>query len=336
MKRANDLFKKYFILMFLSASLALIFSYLFMGKEIKSSLVSATVAIFMPPAINILDKFLFKLRIFNKLSLIVGVLVKTATVVIFLTTIIILTIYIFYGHLAFKSIISDSRLFLGLAFGLVMFMIFSFIEELHRIIGRKTFFDFLTGSYLRPRKVNRVFLFLDIVGSTTIAEKLTNEKFHLFINDFICDITAILDKNNAEIYKYVGDEVIAVWNIDKKLKHENILNSIVEIENKISQISHNYQKKFNLVPEYRIGIHCGEVIAGEMGNIKKELVYLGDVVNTTSRLVSIAGQLNEKCIFSDQAIALIRCKNDPRFFKHNAVSLKGKTNTLDIYAFRTL
>lgn len=95
---------------------------------------------------------------------------------------------------------------------------FKEIDSLHR---KGELFEFITGKYHNPIEVKRIFCFIDLVGSTTIAENLGHSKFGLFLKDYYGDITPALKKTQAEIYQYVGDEIVLTWPYEKGIKNNN-------------------------------------------------------------------------------------------------------------------
>ena len=62
--------------------------------------------------------------------------------------------------------------------------------------------------------------------------------------------------------------------------------------------SQKYQDKFGLIPEFKAGVHFGEVSRGRVGFIKKELLFTGDVLNTTARIQSLCNKLESNLLIS--------------------------------------
>ena len=59
-----------------------------------------------------------------------------------------------------------------------------------------------------------------------------------------------------------------------------------------------YQSKYGMVPEFKAGIHCGRVIVTTIGKQKKDIVYHGDVLNTTARIEKKCNELQVKLLVS--------------------------------------
>ena len=60
-----------------------------------------------------------------------------------------------------------------------------FVSEVSDNLGQGILLNFLIGRYHRPREEERIFMFLDLRSSTTIAEKLGEEKYFNFIRQVL-------------------------------------------------------------------------------------------------------------------------------------------------------
>lgn len=84
--------------------------------------------------------------------------------------------------------------------------------------------------YRKPfSEVERIFMFLDIRSSTTIAEELGHVQYFALLNDFFRDIAEPISKNKGHIYQYVGDEVVVSWPLDDGLNNANCLKCFFDI-----------------------------------------------------------------------------------------------------------
>ena len=137
----------------------------------------------------------------------------------------------FAVHVAAKSIVYLVVILFGLALGAWVFptpiehgiqrqdvlfslaasFVFTFMYDVSRLLGRNVLLNFVTGRYHRPRLETRVFLFIDMEGSTGFAERLGALVFHRLLNRFVVDLTEPIVAARGEIHSYVGDEVIATW-----------------------------------------------------------------------------------------------------------------------------
>jgi adenylate cyclase len=88
-----------------------------------------------------------------------------------------------------------------------------------------------------------------------------------------------------------------------------------------------------MVPEFRVGIHLGDVTVGEIGVIKKDLAMSGDTMNTTARIRSASNELNHDFIVSKDFIDNIDLKNW-QSESLGIVDLKGKGNGIELFTLK--
>ena len=165
-------------------------------------------------------------------------------------------------------------------FCLAASFVFNFLIEVNRMLGRNVLLNFITGRYHQPRLEERVFLFIDMVGSTGIAERIGERAFLRPLNRFVGDLTTPIVAECGEIHRYVGDELIATW----KLADARCVRGCFAALARLEREAPAYQREIGAVVTFRAGLHCGPVVTGEMGTVKKEIVFLGDTVNTTARI----------------------------------------------------
>lgn len=180
-------------------------------------------------------------------------------------------------------------------------------------------------------EVERIFMFLDITSSTSIAEELGHVKYFELLNDFFMDIAAPIEEHQGEIYQYIGDEVVVSWPMKEGIRDFNVLNCFFDIVDTIQGLSDNYRDRYNLVPAFKAGMHYGKVSTGTIGTLKKEIIYTGDVLNTTSR---IEGQCNQYKVNNLLSKDLIEAFPDGDYFdfqKIGEISLRGKASFVTLY-----
>jgi len=221
--------------------------------------------------------------------------------------------------------------FLAPAYGFSMGAAFvaSAVFMVRDILGKGVFTKIVSGRYHHPFEEKLVFLFLDLVGSTTIAERIGHLKFHSFLNDFFYDIDEAITGNGGEIYKYVGDEIIVVWR--QKPGRSRCLYAWTELCEILKRRAEIYRKRYGLVPEFRIGIHAGPAVAGELGDSKKEIAYLGDTVNTASRILSACKDFNRYLLLSADALKAVETPSAWSAVQVGRVTLRGKKRAVELF-----
>jgi adenylate cyclase len=184
--------------------------------------------------------------------------------------------------------------------------------------------NFILGRYNKPKEERRIFMFLDLKSSTTIAEKLGHIQYHNLLNDFFDDINDSIIFTKGEIYQYIGDEITVSWTVENGIENENCLRCFFNIGDKIKSNSSRYMERFGLVPDFKAGLHCGNVTIGEVGVIKKEIVFTGDVLNTTSRIEELCNTYDVRLLVSKKLLDLLQIEN--RYIKNviAEITLRGK------------
>src|SRR6202045_5187584 len=171
----------------------------------------------------------------------------------------------------------------GLAFAVSL--LFGAIFEFRRLIGGHVLGSFLLGTYNRPRLEQRIVMFLDLAGSTALAEQLGEVRVHDLITRFFFDIDAPIADQDGEVHAYVGDEVIVTWPLSEDPeRNARSLRCFFAIEERMIEFAPSYAQEFGVVPRFRAGIHAGPVVVSECGVAKRQIAFFGDTMNVAARL----------------------------------------------------
>lgn len=200
--------------------------------------------------------------------------------------------------------------------------------QINSKFGQANFWNIIRGKYNRPKEEKKIFMFLDLNSSTTIAEELGDEKYHSLLKDFFADITAPVLDNKGSIYQYVGDEVVISWNYEDGVQDEHCIRCFFDMKMQILGKKQKYLDRYGLVPTFKAGIHCGKVIAGEVGIIKRDITYSGDVLNTTSRILNKCAEFREEVIASSDLLAALAHSKSYITRPLGAIKLKGKNREI--------
>ena len=179
------------------------------------------------------------------------------------------------------------------------------IWQVIRMIGPQALAHVLLGKYHDPVKEERVFMFIDLVGSTALARRLGDLGLQKFISRFVFDLAEPVLEHGGEIHAYVGDGVIVTWPFQKGVRNGDCVKCFFAIQDALAKRANEYQATFQAVPEIRAGLHGGPVVVGEIGDIKTAVVYSGDTVNTAARLEDAAKRHQEMLITSGSLLAKI-------------------------------
>jgi len=212
--------------------------------------------------------------------------------------------------------------------------ILAFIKQMQDMIGKRVLLNLLTGKYHFPRKENRIFMFLDLKSSTKYAEQLGHEKFSRLIQDCFSDLTDSVLKHDVEIYQYVGDEAILTWQVEDGLKNNNCIMVYFDFKKELDRKTDHYEKSYGFVPEFKAGVNMGAVTVAEVGDVKRDIAYLSDVLNTAARIESMCNTYSESLMISSSVKEKLVTDQNLVFKQHESVELRGKAEEIDIYSVK--
>ena len=230
--------------------------------------------------------------------------------------------------------ITNRIFWLVIAYFIICSLLFTFVRLANDKFGKGVILKMLVGHYRKPREVVRILMFLDLKSSTTIAEDLGHLKYSQFIQDCFYYLNRIVNKYDAEIYQYVGDEAVLTWTHKRGTSNLNCVKLFFEFENKIRRHSKYYMKRYGIVPEFKAGLHSGKIIIAEVGTVKKELAYHGDVINTTSRIQEQCNEYNESLLISEEFLLELNLGTKFKAVSLGDELLAGKTEELKLFAIR--
>ena len=315
----------------------------FRGFIIKSTFYTS---VFMGLMIALFEIFLFKRRIvklpfgiallFRSLSylaiIIISILVSKAVVVALDTQ----TSFISIIHSRYMLQYILSREFLiAIPYFFLSFLFFNFTWQVSEIVGQGVFVDMMLGKYFQPKEEELIFMFVDLKSSTTIAERMGNIDYHKLLNRFFYDISEPVNDSKGEIYQYVGDEVVIFWKREKGIKNANCIRCFYKIDEAVHKDRKKYIKQYGFVPEFKAGLHAGKAVVGEIGMVKKDIVYHGDVVNTASRIQKKCNDYDKRLLISNVLLEQIVLPEFLKAEKIGDIILRGKETPVELYSLET-
>jgi adenylate cyclase len=234
---------------------------------------------------------------------------------------------------AFIHYLTNTSFFIDCLFSwIIIILITQIVIEVDQKYSPGVFWEILTGKYIKPRTEKRIIMFLDLKDSTPIAEQLGHEQYFAFIKDFIYYVSSAVLENDGHIYQYVGDEVVVTW----PYKRNNIYkstNTVILSRRMLQHASDYFRRKYGVIPEFRVGLHAGNVTMGEIGVIKKDIAISGEAMNIAARIRTACGELNQKFIvsadyFESKVLKSWQTEN------LGEVSLKGVETPMQLYALK--
>jgi adenylate cyclase len=284
--------------------------------------------------------FLFK-DMCKNLSVGRTILIETlALLVVFAILIVLFITFHFFSlgyslehiHVFATHTFNISTVSILLAFFFYASIQFSLILEADKKMGINVLKNLLLGKYHNPKEENRIFMFLDMKGSTNTAEKLGHLKYSRYLQDVFKLLTDLVIDFKAEIYQFVGDEVVLTWKSSAGYDQNNALHMFYGFINILEANNDYFIRNYAVKPEFKAGIHRGTVSVTEVGEINTQIAYHGDVVNTTSRIQELCNVYDTKLLVSE--VFMTGMESPPANFKENAaeIMLRGRSQPITIYS----
>jgi adenylate cyclase len=220
-----------------------------------------------------------------------------------------------------------NTLFIGLIVAGTQFML-----QVNDKFGPGVLWKLLTGKYYHPRDEERIFMFLDLRSSTEIAERIGHKRFFELLRELFQDVTRPVVDSKGDIYQYVGDEIVITWPVHRGMQDGNCIECFFRIERAITSRSAWYTQHFGVVPQFKAGVHVGEATVGEIGVIKKDIVFSGDVLNTTARIQEECNRHRVDLLASDELLRRMSVGRSYAATLIGEIQLRGKAEALSLSA----
>lgn len=237
-----------------------------------------------------------------------------------------------WDYPAFRSLMFGPEAVRVILYALVIIFFLNLFRRLSRMLGQHAMLNLLTGKYHVPVEEERVFMFLDLKGSTVIAEKLGHKRYHEFLNDFFYDITTPILESKGQIYQYVGDEVVVTWTREDGLTDADCIYCYFRIAATIARFADRYESKYDTIPEFKAGFHYGPVVTGLVGDVKRDVVFHGDTINTASRIRSECTRTRRNLLLSDDLLRHVNLSASLTPERMGRIRLQGKEQEVVLYS----
>lgn len=273
----------------------------------------------------------------GKLIIVKGLFYFIVTVLIFATvrfvlwSVLLKPFYFSKTILAFSDEVWKNYFILVSLYTFFMSVFISFIIQINKRFGPGVVLPLILGKYVYPNIEERAFIFIDLTSSTSHAEKLGHVKYSKLIRDCISDINQVSIPFQAEIYQYVGDEMVLSWLIDHDSELIGCIDFYFACQAGFNKRKEYYLNKYGIFPEFKAGIHKGVVTRVEVGDIKRELAFHGDTLNVTARILARCHEFGADLLISKAVYENLMAENPYNFELIGTVDLKGRTEPMTIY-----
>lgn len=206
-----------------------------------------------------------------------------------------------------------------------------FYNEVSENLGHGMLTNFFTGKYHTPTEEHRIFMFLDMKSSTTLAEKLGHVRYFEMLREYYSDLSAPIIKHAGEIYQYVGDEVIVSWTLQNGTHNANCIRCFFALKGTLEGHAQKYEQRFGYLPRFKAAFHVGQVTTGEIGALKKEIIFTGDVLNTTARIQALCNTYNVDLLVSEVLVDKLELPSSLRAKALGEAALRGRDEKVKLF-----
>ena len=203
-------------------------------------------------------------------------------------------------------------------------------RQVSRKMGQGVLFNFIIGKYRKPKNEPRIFLYLDLLGSTAIAEKLGNLRYHEFLKRYFFDLTGCIAKHSGEIYRYVGDQVAISWISKNTKQNTEAINCFLCAKQALKEKADYYLDQYGFAPEFRGALDSGEVLTGEIGEVKSQIIFYGEVLLRTSLIENKCKKDGMDHLVSENIYEAIKGEANFNFTYHDKLVLED-LKTISLY-----
>lgn len=232
---------------------------------------------------------------------------------------------LFGVEIAASEEVFDRSIFVVLIYTGLINIGINFLRGINQRMGKGNLWRFLTGKFHTPRVEERIFMFLDLKSSTTIAEQIGHIKFSQLLQECFNDLS-VVEQYKAEVYQYVGDEAVLTWPVSVGLDDDNCIKTYFAFAELLKRKEAEFKEKYGVAPFFKAGIHLGNVTVTEVGQIKREIAFHGDTMNTTARIQEMCNELKESLLISEKLGSKLAFNNGFAHKQVGKISLRGKSD----------
>lgn len=231
----------------------------------------------------------------------------------------------------FQYYIAEEDFSVAIVYALIFAFSVNFVRMISRKMGQGMLVSYINGTYYSPVHQARIVMFINVNNSKEQMNKLGPLKFHKFLNEFFYDLTVPVVTHRGIIYEYIEDLMVITWAMNKGLENANCIRTYFEIKNTINEKKEKYLKKYGFAPSVQASLHTGSVVRAEIGEVKTQIVFHGDTMNTAARILGKCKELSFGLMASDQLIHMIGMPRIYTKFSAGEISLRGKQVKLNLF-----
>ena len=206
-----------------------------------------------------------------------------------------------------------------------------FYAEISEHMGPRVLTNFITGRYHDPKEERRVFLFSDMKSSTAIAERLGHARYFELLRAYYDALANAIVDHGGEVYQYIGDEIVVSWPEEVGLRDGNCIRCVLRMKRDLRRKAAWFESRFGVAPDFKAGLQVGAVTTGEIGALKREIVFTGDVLNQTARIQGLCNKYGADVLVGGELLARLDAEGTWCFRSLGEQVLRGKDRPVELY-----
>jgi class 3 adenylate cyclase len=149
----------------------------------------------------------------------------------------------------------------------------------------------ITKSALEGERKQVTVLFADVVGFSTIAERLDPEVIHTIMDGCFAILSPQVHRYEGTINQFTGDGIMALFGAP--MAHEDhavrALHAALNIQAGVQAYREAVQRRWGVPLHLRLGVNTGTVVVGRIGDdLRMDYTAQGDTTNLAARLQQLA------------------------------------------------
>ena len=179
------------------------------------------------------------------------------------------------------------------------------LTRMRDLVGAEAFRNILLGRYHRPVEEERIFAFIDLIGSTAYAQAHGDLAAQRYLGAIFAALAEPVRRHGGAIDDYVGDMALVTWPLGAGVRGARCVACIFAFLEAVARDAEAWRRDFGEVPRFRAALHGGEVVTAEIGIDRHKISYFGDVVNTTGRIEALCRALDAPVLVSADLLGRI-------------------------------
>ena len=163
-------------------------------------------------------------------------------------------------------------------------LLVNLLMAVRRMLGVRYLWAMTLGRYRRPTEEERIVAFMDLKGSTPLAERLGPARYHDFLNDVSFDVADAITESGGEV---INMSATRSWSPGRPgAASRGPIASPLSSRSKMRwpRGARPSSPDYGAEPRLRGALHIGPLMVGEIGDLKRQIVMIGDTMNTAARI----------------------------------------------------